>query len=89
MAFGSQGGNLVPYLPVDVSTIWMEMGTYTSQTGADGVWPYGYAFKIGHYGYNIKGWTEWLCAPPCSDWGVGIKPIDVSIICNNIEPLVL
>ena len=33
----SQGGDLVPSLPLGVSEIWMEMGTFTSQTGADGV----------------------------------------------------
>ena len=49
-----QGGDLVLSLPVGVSKIWMEMGTFTPQMGADGVWPYGYAFKIArHYGYNI------------------------------------
>ena len=50
----TQGGDLVPSLPLGVSEIWMEMGTFTSETGADGVWPYGHAFKIArHYGYNI------------------------------------
>ena len=52
------------------------MGTYTSQNGADSVWPYGYAFKIArHYGYNIKGWREWLCA---LHKGGGIKPMSQS-----------
>ena len=47
------GGDLVPSLPIGVSEIWMEMGTFTSQMGADGVWPYEYAFEIGgHYEYN-------------------------------------
>ena len=50
----SKGGDLVPSLPVGVSEIWMEMGTFTSQMGADGIWPYGYAFKIArNCGYNI------------------------------------
>ena len=49
-----QGGDLVPSLPVGVNENWMEMGTFASQMGAYGIWPYGYAFKIAcHYGYNL------------------------------------
>ena len=58
----SRGGGLVPSLPVGVSEIWMEMGVLHLR--------YGYPFKIArHYGYNIYGSTEWLCAPPCNNIG--------------------
>ena len=41
----SHGCDLVPSLPVGVSEIWMETGTFTSQTGADGIWPSGMLLK--------------------------------------------
>ena len=56
-----------PSLPIGASKNWMLMGTFTPQMGADGVWTYGYPFKVAkielfYFDDNFRHKAQWV--PP-------------------------